>query len=156
MTIIVLFQCVQGDRLRAKNFRTLSDFSCKPTCRSCTFCCGASTNERFKSYYCKGSKVIKVCERGFLCLSIEFCTECEKKCPSWCSRSTCRGQIAPILGNMGNPEGQSQGYKDLQRRLHPPLLDPTKFDKVTDHYEWLCTSSQEQLPDRGITCTYAM
>ena len=82
--------------------QTLNVLSC---CISCTFCCQASTKERFKSSYCNVSKVTKVCEICFLCRSIEFCPDCHK-CPSCCSRSTCRGQIAPILGNMGNTRGR--------------------------------------------------
>ena len=52
------------------------------TCyRSSIFCCRVAAKERFKSSYCKTSKVIKVCERCFLCRSIEFCPECYE-CPS--------------------------------------------------------------------------
>ena len=36
--------------------------------------------------------------------------------------------------------------------IHLPLPDPTKSGKDKDHQTWLCTFSQEQLPDRGITC----
>ena len=55
---------------------------------------------------------------------------------------------------MGSPRDQSQNHKNPQIRLHSLFQDPTANDKVTDHHKWLCTS-QEQLPDRGITCTYA-
>ena len=59
---------------------------------------------------------------------------------------------------MGNSICQSHGHKNPQRKLHPHLPVPTNLDKVINqcnHYKWLCTSSQGQLPDRGITCTYA-
>ena len=92
-----------------------------------------------------------MCGRCFLCVLNEFCAECHK-CPTCCSKSSCRSQIPPIWGIMGNPGGQSKGHKNPQRRLHPPLLDPTKFDKITNHHKWLCTSSQEQLSGRGISC----
>ena len=69
-------------------------------------------------------------------------------------KSVSRGQTVPVLGNMGCPRGQSQG-QNLQRRLHSSLPDLTTSDKVTSYHKWLCTSSQEQLPGRGITCTYA-
>ena len=60
-----------------RDFRTVSDFKCKITyCRSCTFCCQVATKEKFKAHYCKIKRVIKVCERCFLCRSIEFCPEC--------------------------------------------------------------------------------
>ena len=48
---------------------------------------------------CKINKVIKICERCFLCRSIEFCPECPRY-PSCCSRSICCCQIAPVWGNM--------------------------------------------------------
>ena len=70
----------------------------------------------------------------------------QSKFPSCFSQSACGGQAAPIL---------VQGHKNPRRKLHPTLLDLTTNDKVTDHHTWLCTSSQEQLPDRGITHTNA-
>ena len=82
-----------------------------------------------------------------LCRSLEFCPECNK-CP-------CRGQIAPILGKIGGLGGQSHGHKNPQRTLHPPIPDLTKLDRVTYYHKLLCKSSHEQLPDRGIACTYA-
>ena len=33
------------------------------------------------------------------------------------------------------PLGPPQGYMNLQRRLHPPLLDMATNDKVTDHHK---------------------
>ena len=97
------------------------------------------------------SKIIKLHERCFLCKSLEFCAECDK-CPSCCSRSTCRGQYGPILGKMGSLGDQLQGHKNPQRRLQPSRLDHTKCHK---HHLWLCTSYQYQLPDRGIRYTCA-
>ena len=41
------------------------------------------------------------------------------------------------------------------RLLHSPLPDLAKFDNVTDHPKSLCTSPEELLPDRGITCVCA-
>ena len=43
-----------------------------------------------------------MCEQCFLCRSFEFC-KMYYKCPDCCSRPTCRGQIAPVLGKMGSP-----------------------------------------------------
>ena len=42
----------------------------------------------------------------------------------------------------------------LQRRLHPPLSDPAKLDKVTHHHKLVCQSPQETLPVGGITSAY--
>ena len=86
---------------------------------------GSCQKKAFKSHYCKPSRVIKICERCFLCRSIEFCPECHQ-CPSCCSRSTCRGQIAPISGNEGNLRGRPQGHKNSQRSL--PFWIRTNFD----------------------------
>ena len=99
-------------------------------------------------------KDIKICERCFLCRSIEFCIECNKF-PHCCSRSTCRGKFAPVLGNLGSRRGCSKGHKNTWRRLHSLLPELTKFVEVNDHHKWLCTSPQEQLPDGSIACTYA-
>ena len=56
--------------------------------------------ERSKSQ-CKTNKV---CERCFLCRSVEFGRH---KYPSCCSESGYRVQTTPILGNMGCPRDQS-------------------------------------------------
>ena len=56
---------------------------------------------------------------------------------------------------MGSSRNKSQGSKNPKRSLHPPFPDPIKFDKVTNHHKWLCTSSQEHLPVRDIACSYA-
>ena len=40
-----------------------------------------------------------------------------------------------------------------QRRPYSP--PPERLPTITDHHKWLCTSIQEQLIDRGITCIYA-
>ena len=39
-------------------------------------------------------------------------------------------------------------------RLHPPLSDPAKLDKVTDNHKLLCQSPQEPLPGGGIASAY--
>ena len=54
----------------------------------------------------------------------------------------CKGQIAILWGDMGGPGGQSGGHNSLQRRLHSPLPNPAKSDKVTHHYKLLCKSPQ--------------
>ena len=89
-----------------------------------------------------------MCERCFLCRSLEFCKSCHK-CPSCCSRSTCRGQIAPVLGKVGSPRGQSQGSNSTHRGLHPPLPVQTQLDQVTNCHKLLCQLPQEALLDGG-------
>ena len=69
-------------RSQGEDFRTLSDLEGKLSfCRSCTFCCQASAKERIKSR-CKTNKV---CERCFLCRSVQCSPKCQK-CPSFLLR----------------------------------------------------------------------
>ena len=109
-----------------------------------------SPQERCKS---RSSSTNKICERCFLCRSIVFCKMCHK-CPNCCSKSTCRNQIAPVLGKMGSPRRQPQSSNNPQRRLHPTLLVPAKLDQVTKHHKLLCKSPQEPLPVGGIASAY--
>ena len=76
------------------------------------------------------------------------------KCPNCCSKSTCRDQIAPVLGKMGSPRRQPQSSNSPQRRLHPTLLVPAKLDQVIKHHKLLCKSPQEPLPVGGIASAY--
>ena len=72
------------------------------------------------------------------------------KCSNCCSRSTCRGQIALVLGKIGSPGGQYKSYNSPQGRLHSPLPVPSKFDQITHYYKLLCQSQQEPQPGGGI------
>ena len=72
--------CVKMSVSECRDIRTLSDFKCKLSCcRSCTFCCQATTKERTKSCF----KFNKMCKRCFLCRSVEFCPEYQE-CPNYC------------------------------------------------------------------------
>ena len=122
---------LQRDNNTEPNFKCI--LSC---CKSCTYCKMITTKERLKSKYCSTSE-IKICERCFLYWSLEFCPQCYK-CPNCCSRSNCRGKTAPVLGILWCPRGWSKGHKNPQRRLHSPLPDLAKSDKVTNHQKLLC------------------
>ena len=89
------------------------------------FCRRFATKERCKS---RASKINKICERCFLCKSIEFCTKCHK-CPVGCTKSACRGQITPVLEKMGSPRRQPQSTSSPQRRLHTSHPVLAKSDK---------------------------
>ena len=78
-----------------------------------------------------------------------FCKKCIK-CPSCCTKSDCRGQIEPILGNLANHGGRAQSSSYVKRRVHPTLPNQTKLGQVTDGSQLLCKSPQEQLPVGGI------
>ena len=61
------------------------------------FCNHVATKERHNSLLLSKLHRNKICERCFLCRSLELCKACHKG-PNSCSRSTCRGQIASVLG----------------------------------------------------------
>ena len=69
------------------------------------------------------------------------------------SRSTCRGMIPPVLGEVGSPRGQPQSGNSTQGRLHPPPQVPAKFDQASNCYRLLCKSPQEPLLVGGIAST---
>ena len=128
-------------------FRDKNSVSCiLSCCFSCTFCRRVATKERHNS---RASYVNKVCQRCFLCKSIEFCTKCHK-CPTCCNKSSCRVKIARVLEEMGSPRGQSQSDNSPQGGLHPPLPVQTSPDQKTHNNKLLCRSPQEQLPVGGI------
>ena len=82
-----------------------------------------------------------MCEQCFLCRSLVFCQTCAK-CPNSCKRSACRGQTKPVLGNLGSLGCQTKGLTNVERVLHPPFLEQTKLDKVTDYHKLLCKAPQ--------------
>ena len=91
----------------------------------------------------------KACEQCFLCRSVEFSTKYHK-CPNCCSRSACRGQIKPVLEEMGSLRRQPQSIDGPRRRLHSPLPVQAKLDQVPNHNKLLCKSPQEPPPVGGI------
>ena len=130
--------------------RQFKNFDCKfLCCKSCSFCVRVATKERHNSQLLSPLSRNKACERCFLHRSVQFCTKCHKY-PSCCTKSTCRGQITPVLGKMGTLRCQSQSTSSPQRRLHPPLPVPAKFDQGTHSNQLLCKSPQDKLPVGGI------
>ena len=115
-------------------------------CQSCSFCRRVIAKERHNS---RSSNVNKICEKCFLCRSVEFCSKCHK-CPTCCTKSSCRVKIAQLLGKMDSPGSQPQSGFSPQRGLHPTFPVQTLSDKRTHNHKLLCRSSQEQLPVRGI------
>ena len=127
--------------------------SCKLCCcKSCTYCTRAFAKEKCKSRRVRllSELQIKICERCFLYRSIVFCKTCNK-CPTCCLKSTCTVKLLKKLVGSGC---QSESSSDLQRGLHPPLSDPAKLGKISQHHKLLCQSSQELLPVGGITSAY--
>ena len=90
----------------------------------------------------------KICERCFLCRSLTFCKACHQ-CPTCCFRSPCRGEVKPVLAEMGIPGFKSKSGKHTEGGLHSPLPVQTPLDKVTDCNKQLPQSNQTVLPYRG-------
>ena len=74
-----------------------------------------------------------------------------KRTPDTSQKSSPPAWNLPLGARLNQP----QNHKNLQGRLHPSLLELANFDQVSSNNKWQCTSPQEQLPDRGITCTYS-
>ena len=115
-------------------------------CQSCSFCRRVVTKERRNS---RSSNVNKICEKCFLCRSLEFCPQCVK-CPTCCNKSSCRFKIAPFLGTMGSIERKPQSGFSPKGGLCSALPVQTSPHKGTDNNKLLCRSPQEQLPVGGI------
>ena len=135
--------------------RTFDRQNCKlECCKSCSYCTRAFPKERSKSRVASLSYEkrlqIKICERCFLCNSIVLCKSCNK-CQTCCNKSACRGSSSKLSANLAGNGCWSESGSNPERRLHPPLPDPTKTHKVSYCHKLLCQSSQEQLPVRGIT-----
>ena len=90
----------------------------------------------------------KICERCFLCRSLVFCKSCHQ-CPTCCYRSSCRGEVKPVLGEMGSPGFKSKSSHHTEGGLYSPVPVQTPLDKVTDCSKQLPQLSQAVLPFRG-------
>ena len=98
-------------------------FTCKLLCCKCSFCHRVATKERCKSQFLLPSHSNKICERCFLCRSLEFCKYCYK-CPNCCYESACRGKVTSALGEVGSSGFESKSIYSTQRGLHPPQFRP--------------------------------
>ena len=89
-----------------------------------------------------------------MCHSIVLCSTCNK-CQKCCTKSACRGKTSELLANLAGSGSRSKSSSDPKRGLHPSLSDPAKAHKVTQGYQLLCQSPQEQLPFGGITSAHS-
>ena len=118
------------------------DFKCRLSCCKCSYCHRVATKERCKYQYMSIVHRNKICERCFLCRSLTFCKTCHQ-CPTCCFRSPCRGEVKPVLEEMGNPGFKSKSGNHSEGGLHAPLLVQTPFDKVTDCNKQLPQSTKQ-------------
>ena len=87
---------------------------------------------------------VVICERCFLCRSLEFC-----KCPTCCYTSTCRGKATQFLGEMGSSGFKSKSSRHTRRGLHPPLPVQTEPNQITNCHKQLQEPIQTGPPFRG-------
>ena len=113
----------------------------------CSFCHRVVTKERRKSQLLLQSHRNKICERCFLCRSLEFCKYCHK-CPN-CCKSTCRGKVTSVLGEVGSSGFESKSSYNTERGLHPPLPVHTQSNQVTNCHKQLCQPTKTVQPFGG-------
>ena len=145
--------CVQSDRLESftsdsQGQESDCKFSCRLLCRKCTFCYRVVAKERRKSQLLLQVHRNKICERCFLCRSIEFCKSCHK-CPTCCYKSTCRGKATQFLGEVESSGFKTKSSHHIQRGFHPPLPVHTKPNQVTNCHKQLSKPIQRGPPFRG-------
>ena len=137
----------QGDLdpvpVAAENSKVTLNVDCH-VCK-CSYCHRVATKERRKSQCMSVVHRNKICERCFLCRSLAFCKSCHQ-CPTCCFRSSCRGEVKPLLGEMGNPGFKSKSGKHTEGGLHASLPVQTPLDKVTNCNKQLPQSNQTVLP----------
>ena len=111
-------------------------FTCKLLCCKCSFCQRVAAKERRKSQLLSKLQRNKICERCFLCRSLEFCKSCHK-CPNCCYKSTYRVKVTSVLGEVGSSGFESkvvtilrEGYT-LPFRFRPNL---TRSPTVISNY----------------------
>ena len=128
--------------------KKMTAFSCRLLCCKCSFCYWVATQERRNSQLLSTLHRNKICERCFLCRSLEFCKSCQK-CPTCCYRSTSRVKATQFLGEVGSSGFESKSSHHTQRGLHPSLLIQTKPNQVTNCHKQLSQPIQTGQPLGG-------
>ena len=145
--------CYRSDRLEPNSSGSRGQesdcrFECKLLCCKCSYCHRVATKERRKSHLLSNVHRNKICERCFLCRSLEFCKSCHQ-CPTCCYSSSCRGKATQVLGEMGSPGCESKSSHHTERGLYPPLLVQTQLGQVTYCNKQLPEPSETNQPLRG-------
>ena len=123
-------------------------FECRLLSGKCSYCHRVVTKERRKSQLLSNVHRNKICERCFLCRSLEFCKSCHK-CPTCCHRSTCRGKVTQVLGKVGSSGFKSKSSHNIERGLYPPLPVQTQPNQVTNGHKQLCQPTKTVPPSGG-------
>ena len=121
-------------------------FTCKLFCCRCSFCHRVAAKERHKSQLLSKLHRNKICERCFLCRSLEFCKSCHK-CPSCCYNSTCRVKVTSVLGEVG-ALGLSSKVVTILREGYT-LHFQFRPNHVTNCHKQLCQSTETVQPFGG-------
>ena len=119
------------------------------SCCKCSFCHWDATKERRKAQLLLPLYRNKAGERCFMCRSLEFCKYCHK-CPNCCHKSTCRGKVTAIWGEVGSSGFESKSSHNTERGLHPPLPVQTQPNQVTNGQKQLCQPTKT-VPPSGST-----
>ena len=106
------------------------------------------TKERRKSHLLSNVHRNKICEKCFLCRSLVFCKSCHQ-CPTCCYRSSCRGEVKSVLGEMGSLGFESKSSHHTEGGLYSSVPVQTSLNKVTDCNKQLPQSNQTGLPCGG-------
>ena len=133
-----------GVRERQSDFK----FQCRLSCCKCSYCHRVATKERRKSHLLSNVHRNKICEKCFLCRSLVFCKSCHQ-CPTCCYRSSCRGEVKPVLGEMGSLGFESKSSHHTEGGLYSSVPVQTSLNKVTDCNKQLPQSNQTDLPCGG-------
>ena len=71
------------------------------------------------------------------------------QCPTCCYRSSCRGEVKPVLGEMGSLGFESKSSHHTEGGLYSSIPVQTSLNKVTDCNKQLPQSNQAVLPCGG-------
>ena len=77
-----------------------------------------------------------------------FCKSCHQY-PTCCYRSSCRGEVKPVLGEMGSLGFESKSSHHTEGGLYSSIPVQTSLNKVTDCNKQLPQSNQAVLPCGG-------
>ena len=77
-----------------------------------------------------------------------FCKSCHQ-CPTCCYRSSCRGEVKPVLGEMGSLGFESKSSHHTEGGLYSSIPVQTSLNKVSDCNKQLPQSNQAVLPCGG-------
>ena len=122
----------------------VTKFQCRLSCCKCSYCHRVATKERRKSHLLSNVHRNKICEKCFLCRSLVFCKSCHQ-CPTCCYRSSCRGEVKPVLGKMGSLGFESKSSHHTEGGLYSSIPVQTSPNKVTDCNKQLPQSNQAVL-----------